>query len=138
MGTGKRPPKRFSWNNLKRHYAKYSNIAELAISLDAAIFEDGTLLGPDQSNLADHFAEFVRAKQALYRQIAENPEEAFRSIRRIMESAPSIEPGNPLSLYARLAVEGAARWHRRYPDDDVRNLFGAAIRTKPFAIRHPS
>jgi hypothetical protein len=47
--------------------AALGGVSSLAIELDAVIFEDGTLLGPDRSQLAENFIEFVHAKQSLYR-----------------------------------------------------------------------
>jgi hypothetical protein len=113
------------------------NVNSVEIALDAVIFDDGALLGPDQSRLAEHFIEFVRAKQSLYRDIVvglENGEEDVFVRVRALASGPSSSRRNSLDLYPRLAAEEILRFQDRV----ALEVFRRTLRREPFAIRRPS
>jgi hypothetical protein len=120
-------------------FARTADLIELRIDLDAAILDDGTLLGPDESELAVDFVAHLEAKQTLYREIIDaldtgsTMEEAFRPVQRTVSTARMIDLGNPLSIYGRLAAEDVHRWRVRYGERAV-DLLRKAIRNEPFVI----
>jgi hypothetical protein len=67
-----------------REALEYKNIKTVEVALDAVIFDDGLLIGPDNYSLSASLAAHVKAKQELYRSIAARVEqgssvqEAFR------------------------------------------------------------
>jgi hypothetical protein len=114
------------------------NVKSVEIALDAVIFDDGMMLGPDQWRLAEHFIEFVRAKQSLYRDIVvglENGEhDVVAPLRAMVSVPPSSAYKNPLDLYPRLAAEEILHFQ-----DRVRvEVFRRTLRREPFAIRRLS
>jgi hypothetical protein len=114
------------------------NVQSVDMALDAVIFDDGALLGPDQARLAEHFIEFVRAKQSLYRDIVvglENGEhDVFAPLRRMVSAPHSSAYKNPLDRYPRLAAEEILRFQDRV----MLEVFRRTLRREPFAIRRPS
>jgi hypothetical protein len=123
---------------------------ELHIALNAVIFADGTLAGADdESQLADLFSACLRAKQEWYRGIitaldaGESIEQAFRPVREFLdEQKARIRSGDVASdvfdRYGHLRHQSAAeaaRWRRRFKDEEVAALLTSAIRLEPFVIR---
>ena len=49
--------------------ARFASAKSISVSVDEVIFSDGSCLGSDEAKLVEHFTIFVRAKQALYREI---------------------------------------------------------------------
>lgn len=129
-----------------RQFANWSaeektGMTELRIELDAVIFDDGLLIGPDRSRLRDHFAAYLKAKQDLYRKIVEaldsghSVEKAFRPVTLTLSSRPDPDPGDEFAIYPHLAAEDAALWRRRYGDQAVQKILKQALRKEPFVIR---
>jgi hypothetical protein len=115
------------------------NVKSVEIALDAVIFDDGMMLGPDQSRLAEHFIEFVHAKQSLYRDIVvglENGEHDVKSRRcgRWCPCRPVRPIKNPLDLYPRQAAEEILHFQDRV----MLEVFRRTLRREPFAIRRLS
>ena len=114
------------------------NVKSLEVALDAVIFDDGTMLGPDQSRLAEHFIEFVRAKQSLYRDIVVGLENGGQDVLAPLRSMASVPPGtahkHPFDLYPRLAAEEILRFQDRV----MLEVFRRTLRREPFAIRRLS
>jgi hypothetical protein len=119
---------------------EWGAVTRIEIALDAVIFDDGALLGPDRSRLAEHFIEFVRAKQTAYRDILvalENGsinDDAFAPLRAIVSTPPPALPMDPFSIYSRMAAEEILNFHRRVTIEVFRRTF----RREPFTIRRPS
>jgi hypothetical protein len=127
-----------------RQFAEISphdaDATELQLELDAAILDDGTLLGLDKSDLATHFAAYVAAKQDLRRGIVyaahggASMEEAFRSVNAVLATELRPEFHNPLWIYPRLAAQDARCWRGAYGESSL-NLFRQALRREPFVIK---
>lgn len=135
---GTKPTEAFYLRQFANWFDEYSaGMTELRIVLDAVIFEDGLLIGPDRSDLHDHFAAYLKAKQDLYRRIVESldtghsVEDTFRSVTVL----PEPESGDEFHFYRRLATEDAARCRRRHGDQAVRDIFEQALRAEPSIIR---
>jgi hypothetical protein len=127
------------------------NATDLHVELNAAIFSDGTLVGPDdESWLSELFSSYVRAKQDWYRTIitaldaGASVSEAFGPLDRFMEEARRrmrahrFDPERPNAIWAQEAAADAMRWRRRYEDDAIPRLLKEAIRLEPFLLRRPS
>jgi hypothetical protein len=116
--------------------ARLGAMTHLQIALDAVIFDDGTLLGANQSRLAEHFIEFVHAKQTIYRNIVvglENGdaiEKLFASLRQLQAARP--QPSDP--GYQREAACDVLDFHNHV----MLEVFRRTLRREPFAIRRPS
>jgi hypothetical protein len=114
-----------------------SDAKELRIALDAVIFDDGALLGPDESHLAQHFIAFVQAKQSLYRDVVaglENSrarEDVFAPLRATLTARHHPNPMDPLAAYSRQSAAEVLGFHDRI----VLEVFRRALRREPFAIQ---
>ena len=64
---GSEPTEDFYLRQFIGWFKKYKDVSHLEISIDAAIFEDGALFGPNKSELDQHFTAYVDAKQEYYR-----------------------------------------------------------------------
>jgi len=138
-----RPTGEFYLRQFAERSREYDNATSLDISLDAVVFEDGELIGPDRSKLQDHFAAYVSAKQDLYRSLVNGLDsgrsmaEVFRPVEEEVRTDPRsrLHSGDLLAAYRRLAMEDAGRWRRKHGDGALSNALRAAIRKEPFAIR---
>jgi len=116
------------------------SVIRLHIALDAVIFDDGSLLGPDRFLLAQHFIEFVRAKQSAYRDIVvalESDglgEDALAPFRAIVRTPPAALPSDPFAIYPHLAAQEVLGFHRRV----LLEVFRRTLRRRPFTIRRLS
>jgi hypothetical protein len=127
-----------SYRDFGRQAAEHlGEVKNLRIALDAVIFDDGMLLGPDESHLAEHFIAFVHAKQSLYRDIVvglengEGTEDVFAPLRQTLSARH--QPANligPLAAYRRAAAAEVLRFHDRI----VLEVFRRALRREPFTI----
>jgi hypothetical protein len=140
---GNEPTENFYLRQFAEWASNDADAKELRIEIDAAILDDGTLLGSDKSDLATDFAAYLGAKQDLYREIVDaldrgsSWQEAFRSVDAILSTKPRPDVHNPLWIYPRLAAEDANRWREAYGEGSV-DLFRRAVRREPFVItRHP-
>jgi hypothetical protein len=120
--------------------ARLGNVQHLRIALDGVIFEDGVLLGPDESRLAEHFIEFVHAKQALYRDIVlglENGgvrDDVLAPLREILDARQPSHSQDRMSVYRKQAAAEVLGFHDRV----MREVFLRTLRREPFVIRRPS
>jgi hypothetical protein len=120
----------------RRAIAELGEVRNLRIELDAVIFDDGTLLGPDESRLAEHFIAFVQAKQTLYRDVVVGLEvgsvgdDIFAPLRQTLAAPHRANPRDPPSLYTREAAAEVLGWHDRI----LLEVFRRALRREPFAI----
>lgn len=120
--------------------ARLGEVKQLSVALDAAIFEDGTLLGRDEARLAEHFIEFVHIKQALYRDIVvglENGdarEDVFAPLRKTLAARPRTTHQDPADGYRRQAASDVLGVHDRI----VLEVFRRTLRREPFAIKRLS
>jgi hypothetical protein len=120
-----------------REALEYKNIKTVEIALDAVIFDDGLLIGPDNCSLSSSLTSHLKAKQDLYRAIAGRMEEgssvqeAFRlETEGIFRRPPSFD-----DLYRRLAADEANRLREKYGDAKMREILAQVILKEPFVIR---
>jgi len=119
---------------------RLGEVKGLHIALDAVIFDDGAMLGRDESRLAEHFIEFVHAKQSLYRDIVVGLEvggasqDVFAPLREILAARHQAQHADPLSGYRRQAAAEVLGFHDRV----VLEVFRRTLRREPFVIRRLS
>jgi hypothetical protein len=119
--------------------ASLGAVTHLQIALDAVIFDGGALLGPDLSRLAEHFIEFVHAKQRVYRDIVVGLEngDAIENLLAPLRAALAVRPRpleDPMAGYRRQAAQEVLDFHNRV----TLEIFRRTLRREPFAIRRPS
>jgi hypothetical protein len=106
------------------------DLTSLQIELDAIIFDDGLLLGPDHGGLAEQFAEYVAAKQHVYRSMIERidgsgvADDIFAPLRE----AVARHSENPVA--SEIAAEALGLQH-----NIMRDVFQQVLRPEPFIIR---
>jgi hypothetical protein len=126
------------------------NATELRIEVNAAIFADGMLLGPDDDSwLADLFSSYVKAKQDWYRVIigaldaGKSVSEAYQPLedfveqlkaRMRMRARQPLHRDNPNAIWVQEAAADAMRWRRRHTDAEIPQLLKDSIRLDPFEI----
>ena len=119
---------------------RLGELKRLHIALDAVIFEDGGMLGPDESHLAEHFIEFVHAKQSLYRDIVvglENGDvrdDVFAPLREAVSARHPQQRQDRSLRYRKQAAAEVLGFHDRI----VLEVFRRTLRREPFAIRRLS
>jgi len=112
----------------------------IEITLDAAIFSDGQLVGPDHSNLEQSFMASFESKQKLFRQVVSDlnsgktVEEAFAPVNLLAGQRPTSPRLNP-AFYEIIAATEVRALRKRIGDPSVKITFEQAIRKEPFAIR---
>jgi len=116
----------------------------IEITLDAAIFSDGQLVGPDHSNLEQSFMAEFESEQKFFRQIVadldagHSIEEAFAPVTALAQQHPPSPRGDLKAFYETITAQEIVSLRKRVGDASVRALFGGAIRKEPFAIRRDS
>jgi len=146
----------YGWGNLDPYFDQFlpqfieqkdrtlADATKLEIELDTVIFDDGTMVGADESLLAQ-FSDYLEAKQHWYRRIlaaldagqsvddAFQPVEQFRAdARKRLGQAPP-PPHGP--IWKGQAAADAERWRRRHGDDEIHRLLKETIRLQPLEIR---
>ena len=122
--------------DLKQEYAE---VDQIEITLDAAIFSDGSRLGPNQSSLDQEFMTYFESKQNLFRQIAsdldsgKSVDEAFAPLTIL--AANHVSPRDRPGFYKMLAAQEINALRRRIGDTQVRDTVRSVIRKEPFVIR---
>ena len=120
-------------------FAGQKGFSELEIAIDAILFEDGRLLGDNQSQLDNYFLAYFNRKQELYRATVALMADR-RSLGEALATLKSIPPwaveeGKEPESEARLAI-GEATWMRtRFGEKRAADAVRRAVRTAPFAIR---
>jgi hypothetical protein len=122
---------------------QFRDISEVNISLDAIVFDDGEIVGPDRSGLGGDFAKYVDAYQSLYREIvsslnAELPaEQVFKVIkdREERDSADSMRTDQSSKAFDLVAEQDVLGWRQKHGDGDLKNHFLRCTRTPPFAVK---
>ena len=127
------------------HWLKeYKDAVSLTISMDAAIFEDGEILGPNKSKLDQDFLAYVDAKQGHYRTIVESLDlgmsldEAFAPIEAVAKANienPTLGWENVRARWTRMAAGEVRSWRFRYGDEAAPDIYRRALRKEPFEIR---
>jgi hypothetical protein len=115
-----------------------ANVSDLHIGLDAVIFDDGLLVGPDSTGLAKAFGVHVDAKQEIYRTLASrlrecNSEDFFAPVRAMLINPRELGPQALRDAAVRERNSAAAEvigWQRRTLLEPLRT-----VRQEPFVIR---
>jgi hypothetical protein len=123
---------------------------DVTIELDAVVFDDGQLIGPDEDGwLSALFGACVAAKQRWYRLILDglrrgkSVDEAYAPVRAFQEETArrimSGDPGGGLdrdveALWRTQAAADVSRWRSRYSDPEIPTLL-ESVRLEPFLIR---
>jgi hypothetical protein len=120
-----------------REALQYKNVKTVEVALDAVIFDDGRLIGPDNHSLSTSFTAHLKAKQDLYRAIAARMEqgssvqEAFHlETEGIFRRPPSFD-----DLNRRLAADEANGLREKYGDAKIREILAQLTLKEPFVIR---
>ncbi len=106
------------------------DLASLQIELDAVIFDDGLLLGPDHAGLAAQFAEYVAAKQDVYRGMIERIDSSGVSDDVFAPLREAVARRSGYSVAREAAAEALGLQH-----NIMRDVFQQVLRPEPFIIR---
>jgi hypothetical protein len=126
-----------------------AGVTSVKARLDAVIFDDGTLVGPDRHNLPEKFVPDVENHQSLYRSLlsslhagesAETLYDRFESKRRqeFYESTKGNSPPDhehALMLEKLIAEQDVLGSWRNHGNSDSLAYFSRCLRTPPFTIR---
>jgi len=119
-------------------------LRSLTVEVDAAIFDDGLLVGRDTSGLQQAFEMYLQATQGLYQSVlrelnaGQTIDAIFASIRASMRQNREKSFNNPddrEAVYAVQAAGDALQARARIGDDKVKEVFERAIRRVPFTVR---
>jgi hypothetical protein len=112
------------------------DVKHLRVALDAVIFDDGEMLGNDESHLAEHFIAFVQAKQVLYRDVVVGLEtggpydDVFAPLRATVKARYQLDPSDRSATYPELAATEVLQWQNRI----LLEVFRRAMRREAFRI----
>ena len=122
-------------------FTRGEDIATLEIAIDAVLFEDGRLLGPNRSQVDTRFLLLLQRKQELYRNVID----LMASGRSLGDALLKLQPALPTTTQAmeemlddhlaRSAIGDVRRWRARYGDERAADVLRHAVRREPFAIR---
>src|SRR6478735_6325160 len=119
-------------------------LRSLAVEVDAAVFDDGVVVGRDTSGLQQAFEMYVQATQGLYQSVlrelntGQTISAIFGSIRASMRQNREKSFNNPddrEAVYAVQAAGDALQVRARIGDDKVKEVFERALRRVPFTVR---
>lgn len=127
----------------KQQRERFGTARKLSIWIDAVIFEDGTLLGNDVSDLRHAFDTYLNASQQIYRGIVSriqqgsSVDEAFSWLSTTATEAKSKVANNRDALYYVQAAGDVIRARRSLGDTQVSEVLARSIRDVPFVITPP-
>jgi hypothetical protein len=113
----------------------------LRVAIDAVIFEDGTLIGEDRSELQRAFEKYLSTAQSIYRGLVaridsgQSVDEAFQWLRTASAEALKKGPEDLEAYYYVQAAGDVVRARTKIDDRRVRDVLEQAIRKTPFAVR---
>ena len=122
-------------------FTEYNDANALEISIDAAIFDDGECIGPNESALDQHFRSYIDAKQDYYRIILQglnsgmSLDEAFAPIEAVVKENPGLDSRDVRTMWKRVAAPEVRKWRLKYGDAAASEIYRRALRTEPFVIR---
>ncbi len=95
--------------DVQRRAAEFGESTEIRIQLDAVVFDDGVLLGPDNAGLQAELGAYIRAERELHENVLKMAGEARREyLKSVAEKADFLAllgENTPEALYKRhLAV----------------------------------
>jgi hypothetical protein len=120
--------------------AEIGETNHLRIELDAVIFDDGEMIGPDHAGLGEAFTTCVAMKQHVYRTLVDRLEscsasEDFFEPVRAMLVPPDRLPRDRREMFRAIYQNEAAAEAISVQRHSLLNLFRPAIRTAPFVVR---
>jgi len=109
------------------------------IKLDAVVFDDGLLIGPDtEGRLSRTLEGRVKVQQDLYRQILDrlkNGASAGEAFSLPPEGPPDWQgPDGLIATFRPEAISTVHRLRKKYGDDKIRGILQQAILKEPFLI----
>lgn len=116
---------------------------QIEINLDAAIFSDGLLVGPNRTDFDKEFMAYLEAKQKFFRQIVSDLDsgrdldEAFAPL-KVLAANHVVHWQDKTAFYERLAAQEINAFRKRIGDSAVRETFRQAIRKEPFLVHRSS
>jgi hypothetical protein len=125
-------------------FTEYDDADALEISIDAAIFDDGEFVGPNESELDQDFRAYVDAKQDYYRMIIQgldsgmHLDEALAPIEAIVRATatnPGMDSRDVRKMWQKTAAPEVRSWRVKYGDEAAPEIYRRALRTEPFVIR---
>jgi hypothetical protein len=129
-----------------KHQAEdLAGVTAVKAHLDAVIFDDGTLIGPDRNDLPEKFVPDVEDHQSLYRSIlaslhagepAEKLYDGLETKRRqeFVEATRVKLPHDPTMMEKLIAEQDVLGAWRNHGDSDSVEHFSRCLRTPPFTI----
>jgi len=115
---------------------------QIEVDLDAAIFSDGLLVGPNHTNLDQDFMVYFGSKQKLFRQIVndldagQSVDQAFAPLKTLADNHASGR--DRTAFYEMLAAQQINALRTRLGDSDVGEAARQAVRKEAFVIRRIS
>ena len=122
-----------------------SGVIAVRAHLDAIIFDDGTLVGPDRNHLSEKFIPNVQDHQELYRSIlaslhsGESAEKLYDSLEQkrrqdFDESTTAKAQWNTSMMQKLLAEQDVLGSWRNHRNSDSLEHFSRCLRTPPFTV----
>jgi hypothetical protein len=122
-----------------QRFAGPRGFAELEIAIDAVIFEDGRLLGPDQSQVETRFQLLLQHKQELYRAAAAlmaSGKSVSEALAIVKSRQPSgVGQGTMADDDGDNAMGEALLLLNKYGEERTAAVIEHAVRSIPFTVR---
>jgi hypothetical protein len=122
-------------------FALGQGFSELEIAVDAVLFEDGRLLGPNQSQMDTRFLLLLQRKHELYRAATDlmasgnSLDDALVKLKSALPAAAE-NMGELLNIdAARTAIGDVLRLRARHGGDRAADAIRRAVRQSPFTIQ---
>ena len=128
----------------KHQAEELAGVTAVKAHLDAVIFDDGTLVGPDSHNLSGKFVANVEDHQSLYRSIlaslqaGESAEKLFETLdekrRQDFVESESVNRPQDSMMEKLIAEQNVVGSWRNHGNSDSLEHFSRCLRTPPFTI----
>jgi hypothetical protein len=122
-------------------FALGQGFSELEIAVDAVLFEDGRLLGPNQSQMDTRFLLLLQRKEELYRAVTDlmasgnSLDDALGKLKSALPAAAQSVEDMLNDHVSRVAIGDALRLRARYGVERAADAIRRAVRQSPFTIR---
>lgn len=116
----------------------YSSVDAVDVGLDAVIFDNGLMMGPDTTGSVANLLACLEAKRELAKTLLDSPNPAERARSISEETRDSLHkraPGNLEPLWRRLAIEDANRLLWRSDEATFIDAMKETLGQEPFVIR---
>jgi hypothetical protein len=129
----------------KQQGERLKDVRRLEVRIDAMIFDDGSLVGEDTSELQRAFETYLTATQEVCQSVVSSIDggssidDVFQWLLTALADAKTrVEGGDRSALYYVEATADALRARRKVGDERVADVLRQAIRHTPFVIRRDS